>query len=112
MSVPHAFHTVTVVRPTVVDRRGTKVPDWNDAEEIELSGCCLQERSTMRDFDGRVLSVSEGFILFAPLGANIQAGDRVKFGGVTYEVNGIPSDWPCRSGRISHVEVLLSRWAG
>lgn len=112
MSVPHAFHTVTVVRPQMVDRRGTLVADWANAQRTALPDCCMQERSTVRDLDGRTLSVSEGFVLFAPPGADVQAGDRIEFNGNTFEVDGIPADWPCRSGRISHVEVPLSRWEG
>lgn len=112
MSVPHAFHTVTVVRPALVDKRGTVAPDWESAERTVLAGCCVQERSTVRDFDGRTLSVSEGYVLFAPEDADVQAGDRIEFNGVTFETDGIPSEWPCRSGRISHVEVPLSRWEG
>ena len=43
----------------MVDKRGTKVRDWVNKQEIEVSGCSVQERTTSREMDGRTLPDTE-----------------------------------------------------
>lgn len=103
---------VTVIRAPLVDRRGTQVRDWANATSIEIGGCSVQPSQSTRDFDGRTLSVSEEWALYAPPGADIRAGDRVSWRGVDYEINGAPMPWESPTGRISHIWARLSEWSG
>lgn len=104
--------TVMVIRAPLVDRRGTQVRDWDSAEQIEIGGCSVQPSQSTRDFDGRTLSVSEDWTLYAPPGADIRAGDRIAWRGVTYELNGSPMLWESPTGRISHIWARLTEWSG
>ena len=103
---------VTIERAPLVEKRGTKVRDWTSADEIEITGCSVQERTTARDMDGRTLQIANGAVLYAPIDAEIQAGDRIVFNGHRYEIAGNPLDYPGATGRLSHKKILLSEWSG
>ena len=103
---------VTIMRAPLVDRRGTQVRDWESAELIPVAGCSVQPSQSTRDFDGRTLSVSEEWALYAPPGADIRAGDRVSWHGVDFEINGSPMPWESPTGRISHIWARLAEWSG
>jgi hypothetical protein len=104
--------TVTVIRPTLATVRGTQVQTWTDAITRTVSGCEVQRNSTARDFDGRTLSIDNGAIMFAPIDADIQAGDRIEFDGATYEINGEPMKVRGATGNLAHLEIPLREWSG
>jgi len=81
-------HTVTVVRPGVVDYLGDPSP----GTEFQLDGCVLAPRgsSEVNDFSQTVL---EDVTLFCPAGADVRASDLVRWNGRTYSVQGTPSVW-------------------
>lgn len=103
---------ITIERAPLVDKRGTLVRDWANKQEIEVSGCSVQERTTSREMDGRTLQITNGAVLYAPANANIQAGDRVVFNGHRYEIAGNPLDYPGATGRLSHKKIPLTEWSG
>lgn len=104
--------TVTVLRPSYVDKRGSMVPDWTNVTPAQVSGCSIQERTTARDMDGRTLQVTNGAVLYAPQNADIQAGDRIVFDGHTYEITGNPLSNRGATGNLSHKKIPLSEWSG
>lgn len=104
--------TVIVKRPIYVDRRGSMVPDWDNASMFEISGCSIQSRTTAQDRDGRVLQITNGAVLYAPQDADIQAGDRIEFDGVKYKVDGAPMRKRSATGALSHLAVTLAEWSG
>lgn len=103
---------VTVKRANVVYRRGSDVFDWENPQTFELSGCSVQPSQSTRDFDGRTLSVSEEWTMYAPAGADLRAGDRVSWRGLDFEINGAPMPWQSPTGRVSHIWARLSEWSG
>lgn len=95
-----------------MDKRGTQVRDWANADSFQLSNCSVQIAQTTRDFDGRTLSVSEEWTLYAQPNADLLEGDRVEWRGLTFEVNGSLMPWTSPTGRVSHVVARLSEWRG
>lgn len=104
--------SVTVKRAQLVDKRGTRVADWDGAVEFTLGGCSVQPTDSTRDFDGRELSVSQSWSLYAPPGSDLKAGDRIEWRGMSFEIDGAPMPWESPTGRASHVWARLSEWSG
>ena len=104
--------TITVKRAALKDSRGTKVRDWANAVSNTLGGCSVQPTSTSRDFDGRTTQVTEEWTLYAPPGSDLQAGDRIEWNSLTFEINGAVMPWKSPTGRVSHMWARLSEWSG
>lgn len=104
--------TVTRIRPQVVDKRGTKVFDWTNPDEAEITGCNVQPSTNSREMNGRTLQVIEGWTLYAPPGSDIKAGDRIAWENLTFEIDGAPMPWKSPTGRVSHVYANLREWSG
>lgn len=96
----------------MVDMRGTEVRDWSNKQEIEIVGCSVQERTTSREMSGRTLQITNGAVLYAPIDADIKAGDRVVFNGHRYEIDGNPLGYQGATGRLSHKKIPLKEWGG
>lgn len=103
---------VTVVRAPLVESRGSLVRDWNNAETHLIAGCSFQGLSTSRDMDNRTGQVEIVATLFANPGADIDAGDRIEFGGASYELTGEPIPYPGATGALDHYEIPLRHWRG
>lgn len=104
--------TITRVRPGTLTERGTEYPDWDNADKLDIPNCCITWKDTTLSTDGRVLGIGETRTLFAPLDADIQEGDRIKYGSKVYEIDGEPRDWESPTGAIDHYEITLKRYEG
>ena len=104
---------VTRIRPGTRELRGSTLPDWSEdkVSTLTIKGCSVQPASTSLTQDGRVLGISEGWTAYLPEGSDVQAGDRIVFGGDTYEINGEPKTWTGAFTR-SHIQLNLIRWGG
>lgn len=100
---------VEVLRAPLTDGP-RKERDWGSAESHMLTRCSFQPGTSSASTDER-RSYTEGATLFAQPGADIQAGDRVEFGGESYEVMGLPLEMRSLTGRASHVRCELRRWS-
>lgn len=109
-----ANDTITVIRPGEKDMRGTTVPDWSAtvATEHQITGCSFQPAGTSLTLDGRVLGISDGATCYCPEGADVQEGDRIRFDGKTYTINGAPRKWKSPSGLRSNIQLNLEAWSG
>lgn len=103
--------SITRLRPGKKKERGSYVFDWSDPDVKEIAGCSVQPSSTSLSQDGRVLGVSDGLTVYAPVDADVQAGDRISFGGNVYTLTGDPLVWP-GAGRLEHIQLNLTRWRG
>lgn len=108
--------TVTVVRPTMRDSRGTQVADWTSASRHSVSGCSVQISTTSSDRDGRQQAELLA-TLYLPEGADVRRGDRIEWvdnAGETHEfvVDGMCMPWRSPTGRLSHVQAHLTEWRG
>lgn len=108
-----ASQEITRVRPGTKTIRGSEVPDWSPdkVSELKITGCSVQPASTSLSQDGRVLGIAEGWTAYIPEGSDVLAGDRIKFDGDTYEINGEPKKWTGAFTR-SHIQLNLVRWEG
>ena len=106
------IQTVTRIRPkTTKSVRGSVVPDWENANEKQISGCSMQPASTSLSQDGRVLGISDLYTLFAPPDADIQTGDRISFNSKVYEIDGEVRIYPSVLN-LEHIEITLRRYNG
>ena len=113
MALPSfASETVTVIRAPLVDSRGTKERDWANAEAHEVAGCNVQPSSTSTDRTDPREASSYDAVLYAPIGADIKAQDRISCSLGAFSLDGEPLAWESPTGAVSHVECRLSRWEG
>lgn len=108
-----ASQEIIRVRPGTKTLRGSEVPDWSPdkVSELKIKGCSVQPATTSLSQDGRVLGIAEGWTAYIPEGSDVLAGDRIKFDGDTYEINGEPKKWTGAFTR-SHIQLNLVRWEG
>lgn len=106
-----ATQSVTRIRPGTKTSRGSTIPDWDNATSATISGCSVQPATTSLSQDGRVLGILDGMTAYLPEGSDVQEGDRIQYGGVTYTIDGAPRVWPT-AGNLAHIQVNLRRWSG
>ena len=103
--------TITRLRPGQTESRGSIIPDWTKATEKEIGGCSMQPASTSLSQDGRVLGLLDEYTLFLPADADIQAGDRVRYNGQVFEIDGEVRIQPAAL-RLDHIELRLRSHKG
>ncbi len=104
--------TVTRLRAPIESKNGSDYFDWAQAMELVITNVQVTAQSTSRDFEGRVLNVSDRRTLRAAYDADIKAGDRIVWQGETYEVEGEVFHTKSPSGRVSSTRCTLVRWDG
>ena len=107
-----ASETVIRLRPATRIVRGSPILDWNNPEQMEISGCSIQPASTTLTQDGRIQGISEGYTCYLPPGSDVRAGDRIRFDENDYTINGEPENWKSPTGRVSSMQLHLERWRG
>lgn len=108
--------TITVIRAnTIVDPRyGSRRRDWTDTTETTVVGVSVQPFRTTESTVDREYAATH-LRVFAPAVPGItdaQATDRVRWGGVDYEIDGEPARWFGDGGSASHVELSIKRLTG
>lgn len=104
-------HTITAQRPQMVASRGTMVPDWSNPATTTIGGCNVQTPTTSEVRDGRTATTLLGTVYMPPT-ADVQAGDRITFDGVTYEVQGEVTRHYSPTGSIAHKQAKIACWKG
>lgn len=105
--------TITRIRPRMTTSRGSTIPDWSEPlNKLNITGCSVQPAATSLDTDGRVLGIEDGMTAYLPNGADVQAGDRIMYGGQTYEIRGEPRVWMSATGGRDHIQLNLKRYSG
>ena len=102
---------ITRIRPGTKESRGSTIPDWSKATELVIKGCSVQPATTSLSQDGRVLGIAEGWTAYLPEGSDVKAGDRIRFEGEIYTINGEPKKRTA-AGRLSNIQLNLMRWQG
>ena len=103
--------SITRIRPGTKTERGSTVQDWSNANELVIPECSVQPASTGLSQDGRVLGVYDGLTIYAPENADVKAGDRIRYRGEVYTINGDPLIWP-GAARMQHMQINVQRWRG
>lgn len=104
--------TVTRLRAPLGSKNGMETRDWSNATSLQINRVQVVAQSTSRDFDGRVLNVSDRYTLRAGYDADIQAGDRIIWNGDTYEIDGEVFHTKSPTGRVSSTRCTLVKWSG
>lgn len=107
-----AKDTVIRLRAGTQTERGSAVPDWQKASQLTISGCSMQPAGTSLSDDGRVLGITDGYTCYLPPGSDVRAGDRIRYDGKDYTIQGDPRVWQSPTGRVSHITLNLERWQG
>ena len=102
---------ITRIRPGTKTERGQTIPDWDNTSELTIGGCSVQPTGTSLTQDGRVQGITDGLTVYGPIDADVQAGDRIRYNGNVYTINGDPLIWP-GAARLAHVQLNLQRWRG
>ena len=108
-----ATQTVVVVEPTLVDDRGTLVPDWTQepASRTQVEGCAVQPLAGSEDVDGRQHTTARWKVWLPPC-APVTAFSALECAGVRYQVDGPPLFWGDPFENLSHVTVEVVVWRG
>ena len=113
------FHqTIVRVRAgTKTDRGGNTVPDWSDssASRLPVSGVSVHPATQTEANDATRSQVVTGWqVISAPgVDADIQAKDRIEWGGMTLEVIGEVGRYQdFGSGSTHHIEFVMRRTTG
>ena len=110
MALPAEIAIDTVIRvraTTTTDSHGNEVRSWGTATTSDISGCSMQPVTGSEANLGRDEVISR-WKLFLPPSADLLPSDRVRFEGVTYEVDGSVQKWdPSDVTGLSHKECLL-----
>lgn len=101
------------IRPGTKDSRGSAIPDWSEDKvtKLTIKGCSVQPAATSLDQNGRVMGISEGLTAYLPEGSDVKAGDRIKYNGEIYTINGEPRIWT-GARLLSNVQLNLIKWEG
>ncbi|MEV6102621.1 hypothetical protein [Nocardia sp. NPDC051981] len=108
----------TVVRlraPLVTDAYGNRVRDWAAAGRVPMSGWRVQPVQGTRLKTAETIP-REGLErmrrAFGPHGADVVRTDRIEWAGSVWEIDGDVDPWRGPSGRIAHIELMLTRVEG
>lgn len=105
-----ATQTITRQRPMLVDDgHGNQIPDWSNPDSLDIPGCSVQPGASQEDLINRDATLI-AYTVWAPAGADVNAGDHVTFGSTIFEVDGEPERWA--TGILDHTKILLTRWEG
>lgn len=99
-------HDIVILRPALgTSRYGDASKDWVTATSTETNGWVARRNESEDRTQGREAQVSE-WALYVDVDADIQAGDRVMWGTVVFEVDGPPNRAHSPRGE-HHVEANL-----
>lgn len=101
-------HTVVVERVTFGPPDDDGVPTQTTSEQ--RWGPCSVQQATTTETDGSTEFVTDRWRVSGPLADWIRPGDRVRWNGSWFEVNGEPAHFT--GGALDHTEVAITRWEG
>lgn len=104
--------TVTVRRAPMVQYGARTERDWSKATSRSVSECILVRPTSSTDWGDPARTRAIDKVLIAPHGSDIREGDRISYGGRTYEVDGVPEDRESPTGAVSHLRAALVAWSG
>ena len=87
--------------------------DWADPDVLPLPGAFIAQSSTARALTAGRTQILESKSLFCAPTADVRVGDKIRAGGIVYEIDGFPAaDVNPFTGWQPVCEVPLTRAAG
>jgi hypothetical protein len=116
-SISFANQTATLIHADLVDDEtganyGNKSLDWDNATETALYQCVPWPEYVAEDHAGAARDAQPERLKLAVLdpGVTIAATDRIRYGGLVYEIEGKPEVY--NAGVLDHQVVTLNRVVG
>lgn len=107
-----AKETITRLRADRVSNGyGGFEDDWSDPDESDIPGWGVDAGGTVADLDRRE-GAQVQYTLRGPVAADVRRGDRVRWNGEVYTVDGRPRVQPGPTALTSHLIVQLILWEG
>lgn len=104
--------TITRLRASTKESRGTIIPDWSNPNTKDISPVSVQPSASSISLDGRVLGVSDSYTVYCNPDADVLVGDRIIFQNNTYQVDEEPRVWNSPTGKISSKQFTMIRYKG
>ena len=104
MAKKMGVETVTVVRGGKVDKFSRDTPA---TAEHYITGCSVLPRSMLDENKG--WTIVDGKQVIAPFGSDVLPGDQIRYGGVLWNVDGVPGSYRNRAGLGKAVIFYLER---
>lgn len=110
--LPLLTDTVTIVRASLATGYGnSRTYGWDAATRTTVLGCVQPSASSERT--GARDRVDTSYRVFLPGTVDVEATDRIEWGGGVFEVDGEPQRWPAPFGSSPHhIELTMSRVVG
>lgn len=103
---------ITRIRPgSVDDGHGNQEADWGSSSELTIAGWAIDAGDTTADRVNREGS-SVAYTIRGPVDADVRAGDRVRWSGDVYLIDGDVLRQPGPTARTSHSIIRLVKWRG
>lgn len=104
--------SITRIRPSTKNVRGTTVNDWTNVTELTISPVSVQPSASSIDINGRVLGVTDSYIVYCNADADVKVGDRIIFEANIFTVDEDIRTWHSPTGAITHSQFTMVRYEG
>lgn len=92
---PHGETVTVLTAGEVVDPYSGQptTTDWENLVEVDVPGVGVEPRPSQEPLQDARNSVTSGYTLYMPAGAQIDAKSRVRVRGEVFNVLGVPAVW-------------------
>lgn len=93
MDFPHGVTVERLRAKTRTDRYSQKpvATDWSDPDVLTIANAFVAQSSTSRSQDVTRTQMLELKSLYCAADADVQPADRIRAGGIVYEIEGVPA---------------------
>jgi hypothetical protein len=104
--------TITRLRPSTKESRGTIIPDWSNPTSKDITPVSVQPAQSTISLDGRVLGLSDAYTVYCNVDDDVLVGDRIIYDGKTFQVNEEPRVWHSPTGKVTNKQFTMIRYKG
>lgn len=116
-----SHHTVTILKPTFVNERGSRKADYGTPAQLLVVEECILEPLPSQDAKGDREAVLHEWDLKVPPGTPLVSSDMVLLGVVTADtfpsydgqrlgVHGDPQAWDSPTGLVDYLQARVREW--
>lgn len=106
-----ATQEIEILRPLLVSDNGAMVAHPTLTEPARrVRGCDVQPGATAEVLEHADAALVRWTVQAPGLTVDVESGDRVRYRGVVYAIEGEPGRWPSPTGALAHTTIALKRW--